>query len=208
MCSSRHSSIVGTTRLLRYLSVAAAAGIIGLIPLAIVSLLVSDFVPSALTVCCAKVLGIAFGIFYGVFFFGFKGFGWDATNPIIAAGIPTGSAIAKRYVRVPLMALVYFGFAWLSFSSALPWMLNSIIGTENSRTVVVDGWLDASWSFRGGTQCARPTVTGIPFGMLGRRALCVPKSEKTKLKPGASIVLYGRTSAWGISPVRYRLVEP
>ena len=118
----------------------------------------------------------------------------------------TGGANARWYVRVPLMALVYFGFAWASFSSALPWMVNGVLGSDKSMTVAIDGWQDANWS-RAGRQCARPTLRRIPFGMLGRRAICVPDPNKAKFKVGASMVLYGRESAFGISPKSYRIVN-
>jgi hypothetical protein len=170
------------------------------------SIFVSTFVPSALTVACARCLAICTGVFYGVFFIGIREFGWDMNNPKVAAVMQTGGSIAKWYVRVPLMALVYFGFAWLSFSSALPWMLNAVLGSDNSTTVVIDGWQDASWS-RAGKQCARPSLRGIPFGMLGGGALCVPNQNKSKFKAGASMVLYGRVSVFGISAERYRLLD-
>jgi hypothetical protein len=54
---------------------------------------------------------------------------------------------------------------------------------------------------------ARPTLRGIPFGMLGRRAICVPDPNKSKFKAGASMVLYGRASVFGISPKSYHLVN-
>jgi hypothetical protein len=174
--------------------------------LGMLSLFGSNFVPSAMTVACARCLAIGTGLFYGVFFIGIREFGWNSNNPGVAAVMREGGATAKWYVRAPSMALVYFGFAWASFSSALPWMLNGVLGTDKSMTVEIDGWQDANWS-RAGIQCARPTLRGIPFGMLGRRAICVPEPNKAKFKAGATMILYGRASAFGISPERYRIVN-
>jgi hypothetical protein len=169
------------------------------------SLYASNFVPSGLTVASARWLATCTGVFYGAFFIGIGDFGWSRNNPKVAAIMQTGGAIARWYVRVPLMALLYFGFAWMSFSSALPWMLNGVIGSDKSMTVEIDGWQDTFWS-RAGRQCARPTLRGIPFGMVGHRALCAPNQDKSKFKVGAAMVLYGRASAFGISPERYRIL--
>lgn len=98
------------------------------------------------------------------------------------------------------MTLVYFGFAWASFSSALPWIFNGVLRSDKSMTVEIDGWHNASAS-RAGIQCARPTLRGIPFGMLGRGALCVPSPDKSKFKAGASMILYGRASAFAAEVV-------
>jgi len=194
------------SRTVRYFNLAAAAGMLAFPILGMLSLFFSNFVPSPLTVACARCLAICTGVFYGLFFIGIKEFGWNTNNPKVAAIMQTGGANAKWYVRVPLMALVYFGFAWASFSSALPWMVNGVLGSDKSMTVEIDGWQDANWS-RAGRQCARPTLRGIPFGMLGRRAICVPDPNKSTFKAGASMVLYGRGSAFGISPKSYRIVN-
>ena len=193
-------------RTVRCLGIVASVGLLAFPILGMVSIYVSNFVPSASTVACARWLAICTGIFYGVFFIGIGEFGWSLNNPRVAATMQTGGAIARWYVRVPLMAVVYFGFAWASFSSALPWMFNAVLGSDRSITVEIDGWQDASWS-RAGRQCARPTLRGIPFGMLGRRAICVPDLDKSKFKAGTSMVLYGRASALGISPDRYRIIS-
>jgi hypothetical protein len=42
--------------------------------------------------------------------------------------------------------------------------------------------------------------------MLGGRALCEWNPDKSKFSAGASMVLYGRASAFGISPERYRIL--
>ena len=194
------------SRTVRYLNLAAAVGLLAFPVLGMLSLFFSNFVPSALTVACARWLAICTGVFYGLFFIGIGEFGWDINNPKVATVMQTGGASARWYVRVPLMALVYFGFAWASFSTALPWMANGVLGSDKSMTVEIDGWQDANWS-RAGRQCARPTLRGIPFGMLGRRAICVPDPNKAKFKAGTSMVLYGRASAFGISPERYRIVN-
>jgi hypothetical protein len=195
----------GRSRSVRYLNVAAAVGIAAFAALTVLSLYVSNFVPSGLTVACARWLAICTGVFYGAFFIGIGDFGWSRNNPKVATIMRSGGAIARWYVRVPVMALVYFGFAWASFASALPWMLNGVLGSDNSMTVEIDGWHDAVWS-RAGIQCARPTLRGIPFGMLGGRALCEWNPDKSKFSAGASMVLYGRASAFGISPERYRIL--
>jgi hypothetical protein len=195
-----------TSRTVRCLNLAAAVGMLAFPVLGMLSLFGSNFVPSPLTVACARWLAICTGVFYGAFFIGIREFGWNINNPKVAAAMQTGGASARWYVRVPLMAVVYFGFAWASFSTALPWMVNGVLGSDKSMTVEIDGWQDANWS-RAGMQCARPTLRGIPFGMLGRRAICVPDPNKSKFKAGASMVLYGRGSAFGISPKSYRIVN-
>jgi hypothetical protein len=194
------------SRAIRSLNLAGALGMLALPIMGLLSVFLSDFVPSALTVAYARVLAIGTGAFYGLFFVGIGHFGWDTNNPGVAAVMQSRSSLAKCYVRVPLTALVFFGFAWMSLSSALPWMINAVLGSDNSITVVIDGWQNTSWS-RAGSQCARPTLRGVPFGMLGRGALCVPYQERIKFKAGASMTLYGRSSVFGISPTRYRLLD-
>jgi len=196
----------GRSKTARFLNATAAVGMLAFAVLGMLSLFVSNFVPSQLTVVCARWLAISTGIFYVVFFVGIGNFGWSLNNPKIAAVMQTGSASVRWYVRVPLMSIVYFGFAWATFSSGLPWVFNGVLGSDTSMTVEVDGWENASWS-RAGIQCARPTLRGIPFGMLGRGALCVPNPDKSKFKVGASMILYGRASAFGISPASYRILD-
>jgi hypothetical protein len=197
----------GVSRAARCLRLAAAVGFLVFPVLGMLSFYIINFVPSALTVACAQWLAIATGVFYGVFFIGIEELRWNTNNPSAAAVMQKkGGATSRWYVRAPLMALVYFGFAWASFSSALPWMINGVLGSDKSMTVEIDGWRNASWS-RAGKQCARPTLRGIPFGMLGGRAICVPDPDKSKFKAGASLVLYGRASALGISPQHFRIVN-
>jgi hypothetical protein len=197
----------GMSRAVRCLSLAAAVGFLAFPVPGMLSVYVSNFVPSALTVACARWLAICTGVFYGVFFIGIGELGWNTYNSSVAAVMQKGGVTTSRwYVRAPVMALVYFGFAWASFSSALPWMINGVLGSDKSMTVEIDGWRNITWS-RPGKQCARPTLHGIPFGMLSSRAICVPDPDKSKFKAGASLVLYGRASALGISPEHYRIVN-
>lgn len=172
------------------------------------SLHASSFVPSHLTVLITKAAAILAGLFYGVFFLGVGHFGWDRSNPKIRAAIQQSPKVAKAYIRVPLMAMVFAGSAWLSFSSAFPWALTAAIGGHGSMTVVVAGWQDAFYSPRAGHSCAKPTLRDVPFMMMGRYALCVGDQYKqADFPPGTSLSLIGRVSPFGIIPDRYRFIS-
>lgn len=174
----------------------------------IVSFSFSNFVPSHITVQVAKAMTLVIGTFYGLFFHGVGHFGWDKRNPAIRAYAEEHRKMAKAYVRVPFMAAVFAGFAWISFANVFPWMINAAIGERGTMIVMVDGWESASYSFRGGHSCARPTVRGIPFAMLGRRALCVGDQRRQSDFPsGTSLALIGRVSALGIAPDHYRVLS-
>jgi hypothetical protein len=198
--------MTGQSRTVQSLNIAAAAGLVALPALGALSIYASNFVPSSLTVTCAEWLAIGTGVLYAVFFVGVGEVGWDSRNPKVAAVMRTGGVAARWYVRVPLMTLVYFGFAWVSFSTAVPWIVNGMLGSESSMAVEIDGWQDANWS-RAGAQCARPTVRGVPFGMLGRHALCVPSTEKARFRAGSPVILHGRASILGITPESYRVLD-
>jgi hypothetical protein len=137
----------------------------------------SDFVPSPLTVTMTPILASVVGLFYGVFFVGVGGFGWNSRRPEIVAYSHEHPAMAKPYIRAPFMSLVFFMFAWLSFAAAVPYALNLVVGREGTMSVVIGGWEAWSYSLKSGTSCARPTLQGVPFFMLGRRALCAPQSR-------------------------------
>ena len=116
------------------------------------------------------------------------------------------SDLGQVYVRAPFMAVVFAGFAWMSFSNLLPLALTAIVGKQGSMAVVVKGWERASFSLRSGSSCARPTPYGVPFWMLGRNALCVgDQHSESDFPRGSTLLLLGRASALGIIPDRYRV---
>jgi hypothetical protein len=170
------------------------------------SIFLSNFVPAPTTVSVAKVLTSVVGLSYAVFFVGFEQFGWDPQNPKVMAAVAQRPILGKVYVRAPFMAAVFAGFAWMSFSNVLPLALTAIVGKQGSMAVVVKGWERASFSLRSGSSCARPTLDGVPFGMLGRNALCVgDQHSESDFPPGGTLLLLGRVSALGIIPDRYRI---
>ena len=192
----------------RRMNLAASCGIVILILGGLASLYGSSFVPSHLTVQLTKAMAILVGLFYAAFFLGVGHFGWDESNPKVRAAIQQSPKVAKAYIRVPLMALVLAGAAWMSFSSAFPWALTAAGGRDGSMTVVVDGWQDAFYSSRAGHSCAKPTLHGVPFMMMGRYALCVgDQYNQSDFPPGTSLALFGRVSALGIIPDHYRVVS-
>lgn len=193
---------------IRRLNVATSWGMLVLPIMGMFSLFYSDFVPSPLTVTMTQILASVVGLFYGVFFVGLGGFGWNSRKPEIVAYSHEHPAMAKPYIRAPFMSLVFFMFAWLSFAAAVPYALNLVVGREGTMSVVIGGWEDWSYSLKSGTSCARPTLQGVPFFMLGRRALCVPQSRgKDSFPKGTSMILMGRVSALGISPTRFQVLE-
>lgn len=193
---------------IRRLNTAASCGMLVLIAGGLVSLFASNFVPSPVTVRITLAASILVGLFYGVFFFGVGHFGWDKSNPKVRAAIQRSPRMAKAYLRVPLMALVFAGSAWVSFSNVFPWALTAAIGGSGSMTVVVDGWQDAFYSVRAGHSCARPTLRDVPFMTMGRYALCVgDQFRRSDFPPGTSLSLIGRVSSLGIVPYRYRVIS-
>lgn len=190
----------------RRLNQIAAGGMVLLLVGGLLSLFASNFVPSHMTVQMAKSAALLGGLFYGLFFIGIGHFGWDETNPKVRAAMQQNPKLGKAYIRVPLTAAAFAGFAWLSFSNGLPWALNAAIGRRGAMTVIVDGWQNAFYSSRVGHSCARPTLRGIPFMMVGRYALCVGDQHKpSDFPPGTSLYLIGRVSALGIAPDHYRV---
>jgi hypothetical protein len=181
-------------------------GMLGLSISGLYSIFLSNFVPAPTTVSVAKVLTSVVGLSYAVFFVGFEQFGWDPQNPKVMAAVAQRPILGKVYVRAPFMAAVFAGFAWMSFSNVLPLALTAIVGKQGSMAVVVKGWERASFSLRSGSSCARPTLDGVPFGMLGRNALCVgDQHSESDVPPGGTLLLLGRVSALGIIPDRYRI---
>ena len=171
------------------------------------SLFASNFVPSHLTVLLTMAASVLVGVFYAAFFLGVGHFGWDLSNPRVRAAIEQSPKLSKVYVRIPLMTMVFAGAAWLSFSNALPWALTAAVGRRGSMTVVVSGWQDAFYSARAGHSCARPTLRGVPFMMVGRYALCVgDQFKRADFPPGTSLSLIGRVSSLGIVPDHYRVI--
>lgn len=190
------------------LNLAASWGMAILVVAGFASLFASSFVPSHLTVQLTKTLAILVGLFYGVFFLGVGHFGWDKSNPKIGAAIQQNPNIARAHIRVPLMAVVFAGSAWMSFSNVFPWALTAATGRRGSMIVVVDGWQDAFYSLRVGHSCAKPTLRDVPFMMIGRYALCVgDQHEQSDFPPGTSLSLIGRVSPFGIIPDRYQVVS-
>jgi hypothetical protein len=168
------------------------------------SVFISSFVPSPFTVALAKIAALLAAVFYGAFFFGIGHFGWDFRNPKVLEAMRSNRILATTYLRVPLMACMMGGFAWMGFSAALPWALNGVFGKVGTLEVVIGGWQDSFYGARSGKQCARPTIAGVPFMMLGRNALCVGNHHTAADFPvGATMVLYGRVSIFGIDPNRY-----
>lgn len=192
----------------RRLNLAASWGMMILILGGLASLYASSFVPSHLTVRLTKVVAMLVGLFYGAFFLGVGHFGWDTSNPKVRAAIQQSPQVAKAYVRVPLMTMVFAGAAWMSFSSAFPWALTAAIGRRGSMTVVVDGWQGAFYSSRAGHSCAKPTLHDVPFMMMGRYALCVgDRYKQSDFPPGTSLSLIGRVSPFGVVPDHYRVIS-
>jgi hypothetical protein len=190
----------------RMLNRAFSWGMLALSIMGLYSIFLSNFVPAPTTVAVAKVLTSAVGVSYAVFFVGFEQFGWDPQNPKVVAAVAQRPILGKVYVRAPFMAVVFAGFAWMSFSNVLPLALTAIVGKQGSMAVVVKGWERASFSGRSGSSCARPTLDGVPFGMLGRQALCVgDQRSESDFPPGSTLLLVGRASALGIIPDRYRV---
>ena len=182
----------------------AGWGILAFAILALNSLFISSFVPSSFTVAFAKIAALVAALFYGAFFFGIGHFGWDLRSPKVLEAMHRNRIAATPYLRVPLMACVMGGFAWMGFSAALPWALNAVFGKVGTMDVVIGGWQDSFYGARSGQQCARPTIAGVPFMMLGRNALCVGNDHAAADFPvGAKMVLYGRVSVFGIDPNRY-----
>lgn len=193
---------------MRRVNLAASCGIVILLLGGLASLYASSFVPSQLTVRITKAAAVLVGLFYGVFFLGVGHFGWDESNPKVRAAIQQSPRMAKAYIRVPLMAMVFAGSAWMSFSSAFPWALTAAIGTHGSMPVVVNGWQDSFYGSRAGHSCAKPTLHGVPFMMMGRHALCVGDQYKpSDFPPGTSLSLIGRVSLFGIIPDHYRVIS-
>lgn len=192
---------------IRRLNLIAGWGMAALIFSGFVSVVASDFVPSHLTVQLTKIASILVGLFCGVFFLGVGHFGWDKANPKVRAAMQQSPRLAHAYVRVPLMAGVLAGFTWMSFSNVLPWAATAVIGRRGTMTVIVDGWQGEFYS-RSGRSCAKPTLRGVPFMMMGRYALCVGDQYKqSDFPPGTSLVLIGRVSLLGVMPDHYRVVS-
>jgi hypothetical protein len=191
-----------------WLNTVASGGMLALIAGALASLFASNFVPSHLIVQITKAASILAGLFYATFFFGIGHFGWDQSNPKVRAAIQQSPKIAKIYVRVPLMAMVFAGAAWMAFSNAYPWALTAALGARGSMTVMVSGWQDAFYSPRSGHSCAKPTLRDVPFMMMGRYALCVgDQFRRSDFPPGTSLSLIGRVSTLGVIPDHYRVIS-
>jgi hypothetical protein len=203
----RTLEITSANPIIRRVNTLAGWGILALAVMGLISLYGNNFVPSPAIVHVTELLTVAAGLFYAIFFLGVGRFGWDTQNPKVIAATQQLPLISKAYIRVPLMFLVLAGFAWMSFSNALPWALNAAIGQEGAMTVVVRGWQPAFYArFR--HYCAKPTIEHVPFGMLGRRSLCVGDQHKSsEFPPGTVLSLSGRASAFGISPDKYRIVS-
>lgn len=181
-------------------------GMLGLSITGLYSIFLSKFAPAPTTVAVAKVLTFVIGLSYAVLFVGFEQFGWDPQNPKVMAAVAQRPILGQVYVRAPFMAVVFAGFAWMSFSNLLPLALTAIVGKQGSMAVVVKGWERASFSLRSGSSCARPTPYGVPFWMLGRNALCVgDQHSESDFPRGSTLLLLGRASALGIIPDRYRV---
>jgi hypothetical protein len=195
-------------RIVRRLNQMAAGGMLVLSLGGLVSLFASNFVPSHMTVQIAKSAALLAGLFYGLFFLGIGHFGWDESNPRVTVAIEQNPKATKVYIRVPLMLAVSAGFAWMSFSTVFPWALNAAIGRPGTMIVIVDGWQNAFYGSRVGHSCAKPTLRGIPFMMMGRYALCVGDQHKpSDFLRGTSLSLMGRVSALGIAPDHYRVIS-
>lgn len=174
----------------------------------LLSLFFSNFVPSHITVQVAKAAAFLIGLFYGFFYWGVGHFGVDMRNPKGRAYMEQHPKLAKKYIRVPVGAFLFAGFAWMSFSNVFPWVLNAAIGGRGTMVVVVDGWEGASYSTRGSHFCAKPMLRGVPFGMMGMHALCVgDQYRKSDFPLGTSLDLIGRVSALGIAPGHYRVLS-
>jgi len=191
--------------------VANRLGSLAILPLAVggvVSLWGSDFVPSVATVFVAVVSAGIVGTFYGAFFSGIHGFGWSDERPAAHDALRRYKVFRNPFVRGLFMGLVFFCFAWLSFSSAFPWVLNMVAGSQGTMIAVVDGWQESSHSARS-RQCSRPTLRHVPFGMLGRYALCFNYSsaDRSALTPGTPVELSGRRSWFGVSPTGVSLLK-
>lgn len=169
----------------------------------------SDFIPAPRTVATAEILAIVVGLFYGAVFLGVGGFGFNASDPRVAAQRAGHRYVANPWCRVPVMVLVTSRFAATALSSGLPCPVNRLIGSSGEMTPVVDGWQASSRGFGSGRQCARPTFSDVPKLMTGRAAACVPDGTSAADCPvGSRVQLIGRASALGVSAERFRLVAP
>ena len=172
---------------------------------ALYTFLFSTFVPSVLTMKIAYGMGVFTAVLIGIFFLGIGGFGWDPRSARVADAIRTSPMLGKTYLRVPFMSLLMGFFAVPAFYGCIPGILNSLVGSQGTMTVTIDGWQNASYSFRSGHQCARPTVAGIPELLMPQHAFC-PLNAKPSMYPvGAHIILYGTESVFGIYPTRFRI---
>jgi hypothetical protein len=159
--------------------------------LGIVGVLFSDFVPTHSIAVAAEILAVLAALVYGTFFavrwrdlqFAKLTYGWNVfRNP---------------YVAVPAIALTMYLLALIGFSSALPWAVNAVIGAPGSMQATVSGWERAGGR---NDRCARPTLTGLPFGTVGHRAMCHLHISQESVPPGTHVILSGKSSAFGVSP--------
>lgn len=159
--------------------------------LCLLSLTYSSFVPSLLTVQITKCSAVAIGLFYAVFFWGSRGFGWDSGAD---ARVSASKFLRNRYLRAPFMGFVFFCFAWSGLSSGAPWIVNALIASSGTMPAVVDGWAP-----RTSRACSHPTLQHVPPFMLGHRAACFGESNEVNFPPGTAVRLLGKVSALGIS---------
>ena len=202
----QQSKTVGTiSPAVPILNTAVAWATLVIAVLGLTSLLFSSFVPSPFTVSFAKGAALVAALFYGLFFLGIGRFGWDRRNPKLVEMMRKKGALASAWFRVPFMACVMGGMAWVGFSSGLPWALNGVFGKSGSTEIVIGGWENSRLAGKFSRQCARPTAAGVPFMMLGRNALCVgSKHTAADFPVGAKMTLYGPVSVFGIDPATYR----
>ena len=167
----------------------------------------SLFVPSVLTLKIAYAIALVTAVLVAAFMLGIGGFGWNPNSARVAAAIRTSPMIGKAYVRVPLLSCVMGAFAVLTFSGCVPGILNSLIGSQGDMTLTINGWQGASYNFRSGYQCARPTVSGIPELLIPQHALCPTNAKRSLYPVGARLILHGTESIFGIHATRLTVVR-
>lgn len=182
---------------MRHLNLIANWGIAVLTGLALLSLLLSPFIPSPLMVRVTLWTAVAVGLFYGLFFWGIGGFGWNTKADAAVSAARPSKLLSKPYLRAPFMSLVFFSFAWMGIGSGAPWILTIAIGNNSGATAVVDGWQS-----RTSRSCSRPTLQHVPLFMMGRRALCIHQSREADMPPGTTLRILGKVSVLGVSPTR------
>jgi hypothetical protein len=108
--------------------------------------------------------------------------------------------LRSSWRRAPFMAAIGLMMAYISLSTAWPWLYTSAFGHAGEAYFVVSGWE----SFRG--QCARPRLEEMPFLLFSRRTFCFGDELRGKVPVGTVIRITGQQSALGIIPERLFIV--